>query len=69
MEIPLPLEPELKKAIVSVVAERKQPDELAQRLIAWMEEMSESEVGIDEKMNHFKGVLEQINLDGGSNED
>ena len=58
----MPLEPELEDAIIKVVAEKNQPDQVARRLIAWLEEMSKAELGRDDQMRHFDNMRSAISL-------
>jgi len=56
----LPLEPELENAVHQVVAENGQPEAVAKRMIAWLEEMSKTDIGKEDQNIFFDDVKEAL---------
>jgi len=52
----MPLEPELIEAVRSDVSKRNQPEEVAKRMIAWLEELSQSDVGQEDQARHLDNL-------------
>lgn len=65
----MPLEPELERAITEVVEKRDQPTRVAKGLIAWLEEMSNSELGRDDQIRNFDILCDAIVLSEATNAD
>ena len=63
------LDKELEEAVRSVVAEAKQPSAVAQRIVAWLKELSETELGPEDKSRHLDSVRSALDISGGTNED
>lgn len=63
------LDKELEEAVRSVVAEAKQPSTVAQRMIAWLKELSESDLGPEDKSRHLDNVRSALDLEGSDHED
>jgi hypothetical protein len=59
----------LEEAVRSVVAEAKQPVAVAQRLIAWLKELSESDLGAEDKSRHLDNLRAALDLSGNAHED
>ncbi len=62
------LDRELEEAVRSVVAENKQPAAVSQRIIAWLKELSENDLGPEDKNRHLDNVRSALKLGGGANE-
>ncbi len=65
----MPLDPELESAIRTVVADTKQPPAVAQRLIAWLKDLSEAEIGLEDKSRHLDNVRSALKLSETPDED
>jgi hypothetical protein len=63
------LDKELEDAVRSVVAETKQPSAVAQRLIAWLKELSESDLGPEDNSRHLDNLRSALDLGGDADED
>lgn len=63
------LDKELEEAVRSVVAEAKQPSAVTQRLIAWLKELSENDLGPEDKSRHFDNLRGTLDLPGDAHED
>ena len=63
------LDKELEEAVRSVVAEAKQPSAVAQRIIAWLKELSDTDLGPEDKSRHLDSVRSALNISGGASED
>jgi hypothetical protein len=63
------LDKELEEAVRSVVAEAKQPSAVAQRLIAWLKELSETDLGPEDKSRHLDNLRGALDLSGDAHED
>lgn len=69
--VKMSLDEEIKKAIQDSVQEMSQPDSVAQRLIAWLEAMSNSQLSATEKSQRLDLIYQAINIEEleNSNED
>ena len=63
------LDKELEEAVRSVVAEAEQPSAVAQRIIAWLKELSETDLGPEDKSRHLDSVRSVLIISGDANED
>lgn len=54
------LDPELEKAVSSVVLELEQPEQLAKRLISWLRELSEQDLSAQEDNERLELVRRAI---------
>jgi len=63
------LDKELEEAVRSVVAEAMQPAAVAQRLIAWLKELSEIDLGPEDKSRHLDNLRSALDLTGHAHED
>jgi hypothetical protein len=59
----LPLEPELEKAVLQVVSDKGQPATVAKRLIAWLEEMSKSDISKEDHSSFFSQVTDALEIE------
>ena len=64
------LDGEVSKAIQEAVRETGQPDKVANRLVAWLNAMSASDLSADDEREYLATVRDAINVSvGGSDED
>jgi hypothetical protein len=63
------LDNELEEAVRSVVANSKQPPAVAQRLLAWLKELSERELGPEDQSRHLESLRRALKVKEGSDED
>lgn len=61
------LDEALRGAIVAVVKDAGQPDAVASRLLAWLEELSQQELGKDEQTRFFDMVRDELAIEGAAN--
>ncbi len=57
----MPLDEELIKAIKESVQEEGQPEKVADRLIAWLEEMSKTDLSATQQSQYLYTVRQAIN--------
>lgn len=62
------LDKELEDAVRFVIADAKQPVAVAQRMIAWLKELSETELGPEDQSRHLDNVRTALQLSGGADE-
>ncbi len=65
----MPLDAELENAIRKVVVELRQPPAVAQRLVAWLKDLSEADIGLEDKSRHLDNVRSALNLSEVPDED
>jgi hypothetical protein len=53
---------EVEKAVSATIAEFKQSDKVAKRIISWLKELSERELNGDENIEHFNVLKNSIDL-------
>lgn len=58
----MPIDPEVRNAIVSVVRELGQNELVANKLIAWLIDKSERDLGQGDNMQHLDAVRTEIAL-------
>lgn len=63
------LDKELEEAVRAVVSDAAQPPSVAQRLIAWLKDLSEGEVGFEDKARHLENLRSALDLAGANHED
>jgi hypothetical protein len=63
------LDIELEEAVQSAVADAKQPKAVAQRLIAWLKEFSEDELGPEDQARHLANVRSALKIGRATHED
>lgn len=63
------LDKELEDAVHSVVGGAKQPSAVAQRLISWLKELSETDLGPEDKSRHLDNLRSALDLSRDSHED
>jgi hypothetical protein len=63
------LDKELEDAVRSVVSDAAQPAPVAQRLIAWLKDLSEGELGLEDKARHLENLRGALDLAGDGHED
>ncbi|MET0002056.1 MAG: CxC ATPase DNA modification system associated small protein [Candidatus Thiodiazotropha sp.] len=56
----MPLDKEIENAIHEVASEMGQPDAIARRLIAWLEDESNREVSHVDQVDHLKNLRDAI---------
>jgi hypothetical protein len=62
------LDKELEEAVRTAVADAKQPSSVAQRLIAWLKELSENDLGTNDQASYLEKVRDALNIGGGHHE-
>lgn len=62
------LDSELEDAIHSAVADAKQPSAVGQRLVAWLKELSESDLSQDDKVGYLANVRSALKIGVGGHE-
>lgn len=65
----LPINDELKRGIERAVSELQQPSAVAQRLVAWLNEMSQRELTKTENSRYLQGVKNAIKVEGAGGND
>jgi hypothetical protein len=63
------LDKELEDAVRSVVTDAGQSSSVAQRLLAWLKDLSEGELGTEDKLRHLETLRSALNLSGDPHED
>jgi hypothetical protein len=65
------LDSEVTKAIHEAVIEIKQPEKVARRIEAWLDEMSKSELSPTDEKGYLENILSAItvNMSGDNDED
>lgn len=59
----MPVDPDLEEAIHEVTVALGQPERVARRLVAWLKELSERELSVQEQTEHLEALLKGIKLD------
>jgi hypothetical protein len=65
----MPLDKELEDAIRSAVSGANQPASVAQRLVAWIKDLSESDLGPEDQVRHLDNVRTALNTKEAAHED
>lgn len=62
------LDKELEEAVRSSVAQRNQSSSVAHRLIAWLKELSENDLGANDQATHLEKVRDALQVGIGLDE-
>jgi hypothetical protein len=65
----MPLDKELEDAIRSAVEGAKQPVSVAQRLVAWVKDLSETDLGPEDQVRHLDSVRTALKTKEAADED
>lgn len=58
----MPIADELIKAIKNAVVDQEQPDEVGQRIHAWLDNLSNSSLDMDSNFQHLEAVYRAIQI-------